>query len=421
MKSRAYLTIFGCYLFTSISALQSAPLAPNDPTIADSLVSWHRDAASNYTEGLWKATVGKDLVTLGEAEDGSDEFIAPELESYTPEEGFFAGLEDVRGVLFSAEESDMLWVEEAQGGDPFEELTLIGVYQTTGNTDRTRPVGLGSWTESQGRNNFNLSSDASLRYDNGNNRTDPTLHLPDLTFRAGVLSEGLVWDYLDGDVITEEAVPGGSFEGVTRNDNLFVGDVRGGLIEPFTATDPHDIFVAEVILYKSALSDAQITGISEWLQANLTGSTSDPCDFDGDGELGLGDIQLLSTGIQAGDAAFDVNGDGTTNVDDLNQFVTSSEKLNSYIGDANLDGEFNSSDFVLVFQGGLFETNQPASWRQGDWNADGVFGSGDFVAAFQDGGFELGAKAIATVPEPASIVLLLIGLTTLIHRSRSSM
>ena len=42
----------------------------------------------------------------------------------------------------------------------------------------------------------------------------------------GQLFDGLVNDYLDGEIITEEAVPGGSFVGETRNDHLYIGDVQ---------------------------------------------------------------------------------------------------------------------------------------------------------------------------------------------------
>ena len=50
-----------------------------------------------------------------------------------------------------------------------------------------------------------------------------------------------------------------------------------------------------------------------------------------------------------------------------------------------------------------------STWNTGDWNGDGEFDSGDLVAAFQDGGFEQGPLAtVRAVPEPSSLVLLLI-------------
>ncbi|MCA9198144.1 MAG: hypothetical protein KDA87_11420, partial [Planctomycetales bacterium] len=60
------------------------------------------------------------------------------------------------------------------------------------------------------------------------------------------------------------------------------------------------------------------------------------------------------------------------------------------IGDANLDGRFDSADLVLVFTAGGYEDNvlQNSNWDQGDWNCDGEFDSSDLVAAFQTGGYQ---------------------------------
>lgn len=57
--------------------------------------------------------------------------------------------------------------------------------------------------------------------------------------------------------------------------------------------------------------------------------------------------------------------------------------LEAIAGDSNLDGQFNSSDLVQVFQQGKFETAQSASWTDGDWNGDTRFASNDLVFAFQ--------------------------------------
>jgi hypothetical protein len=57
------------------------------------------------------------------------------------------------------------------------------------------------------------------------------------------------------------------------------------------------------------------------------------------------------------------------------------------IGDANLDGVFDSSDFILVLQAGEYEDSIPGNsvWADGDWNRDGEFTSRDLVVAFQLG------------------------------------
>ncbi len=79
----------------------------------------------------------------------------------------------------------------------------------------------------------------------------------------------------------------------------------------------------------------------------------------------------------------------------------------SFLGDSNLDGEFNSTDFVSAFQSGEYEDDvqQNSSWATGDWDLDGEFDSSDFVLAFQDGGYEKGPRVDALVPEPASQLL----------------
>lgn len=57
-------------------------------------------------------------------------------------------------------------------------------------------------------------------------------------------------------------------------------------------------------------------------------------------------------------------------------------------GDADLNGQFESTDFVQVFQFGKFETGEVANWGQGDWNGDGVFSTSDLVYAFQQSHYE---------------------------------
>ncbi|MDG2382982.1 MAG: PEP-CTERM sorting domain-containing protein [Pirellulaceae bacterium] len=140
-------------------------------------------------------------------------------------------------------------------------------------------------------------------------------------------------------------------------------------------------------------------------------------DFNGSGDLDAGDLDALADGMLANDLAFDLNADGGTDYEDRKVWVK--ELKRTWIGDSNLDGQFNSSDFVLVFQEGKFETGETAGWTQGDWNGDKVFDSGDFVAAFTDGGFERGVvPAVNAVPEPSSAVLLIIATSLLGSRIR---
>jgi hypothetical protein len=124
---------------------------------------------------------------------------------------------------------------------------------------------------------------------------------------------------------------------------------------------------------------------------------------------------------------FDLNGDGGIDLEDHRIWVK--EWKNTWYGDANLDDEFNSSDFVQVFAAGKYETGwvdewgivrgETASWAEGDWNGDGVFGSSDLVTAFADGGYELGpSTATAVVPEPGSWLLLSLAAVSLLSVRR---
>lgn len=124
-------------------------------------------------------------------------------------------------------------------------------------------------------------------------------------------------------------------------------------------------------------------------------------DFDGDGELAEADVEILMDAIKnrSDDPKFDVEKRfGPLNHEDLVFWVH--ELKGSWIGDANFDGEFNTSDFIQVFQFGKYETGEAAVWSDGDWSADDLFNSGDLVTAFASGGFERGPRKSVSVPEP---------------------
>lgn len=103
----------------------------------------------------------------------------------------------------------------------------------------------------------------------------------------------------------------------------------------------------------------------------------------------------------------DTNGDFRVNAQDVHAWVK--EIKQTSIGDANLDGKFDSNDFVQVFTAGQYEDNIVANstWDTGDWNGDQEFDTADFVAAFQDGGYESEANRVQSVPEPSMNLLVI--------------
>lgn len=144
-------------------------------------------------------------------------------------------------------------------------------------------------------------------------------------------------------------------------------------------------------------------------------------DLDVDGELDADDIDMLSSMVGAPEFPyeFDLDDDGRLTNEDRFHWVH--DIKNTWFGDSNLDGEFNSRDFVEVFQAGEYEDDIPgnSTWATGDWNGDQEFDSVDFVVAFQDGGFEMGPRdAARAVPEPSGVILLTLAVVGFATQSR---
>ncbi len=138
-------------------------------------------------------------------------------------------------------------------------------------------------------------------------------------------------------------------------------------------------------LPRNAWNDA-----TAWFASDLLGGTPGQtplADFNHDRQLNEQDIDLLCAAIIAQDKALDLTGDHSVDVDDLEFLVVTA--MDSHIGDANLDGQFDSSDLVLIFQKGEYDDSIDgnSTWREGDWNCDGDFNSADLVFALQRGGW----------------------------------
>jgi hypothetical protein len=73
-------------------------------------------------------------------------------------------------------------------------------------------------------------------------------------------------------------------------------------------------------------------------------------------------------------------------------------------GDANRDRNFNSSDLLVVFQKGKYETNELAGWSDGDWTDNARFETDDLVVALQAGTYEQFAEPARDAPRFADDV-----------------
>ncbi len=134
-------------------------------------------------------------------------------------------------------------------------------------------------------------------------------------------------------------------------------------------------------------------------------------DFNRNGSLDAADIDALSMELRSAsmDLQYDVNDDGKLDSQDRVFWVETLR--NTYWGDSNLDAEFDTADFVHVFQIGQYEDDFEGNsgWNEGDWDGDGDFTTADMVVAFQEGGYEIGPRLPPVpVPEPANAGLPLV-------------
>ena len=115
-------------------------------------------------------------------------------------------------------------------------------------------------------------------------------------------------------------------------------------------------------------------------------------DFNGDSQINIADVDLLCQAIRSGDDALDLTEDGVTSSDDLDELIENI--IGTTYGDANLDGQFDSTDFVLIFQAAQYEDDIAgnSTWATGDWNSDGEFTTTDLVVAFQKGNYVAAAR-----------------------------
>ena len=170
----------------------------------------------------------------------------------------------------------------------------------------------------------------------------------------------------------------------------------------------------EIAFYNRVLSEDRVRAHFDAAQNNV----GIPGDYNGDSVVDAADADLQSAAMKDPNpdlGTYDENDDGMVDFEDRKIWVH--EHRGTWVGDANLDDEFNSGDFVDVFAAGLYETTRMAGWTMGDWNGDMVFDSGDFVVAFSDGGYEMGPR-VPAVPEPSSVMLLAIAALGLLRLRR---
>ena len=119
-------------------------------------------------------------------------------------------------------------------------------------------------------------------------------------------------------------------------------------------------------------------------------ATWDP-DFNQDQRIDVLDIDRLLVAVRQRQMRFDLNRDAMVDRRDVGIYVA--QVFGSWIGDANLDGSFDSQDIVQIFESNEYDDgiSRNSTWEDGDWNGDGEFDSDDLVWAFLEGGYRSGS------------------------------
>ena len=280
-------------------------LAPDDPSISGNLGAWFRDAANDFDveTGIWTDASGngRHAIPVGEVNVAAPiTYVAPTLATIS---GGMLSPDAVPSLHFTGNVNDLLVVDGTNGGTPLSNLTIFVVYNVdtlAANTSQVRPVGIGSvaGTQQNPGNHFNLGSDPSIRKDNGQLGAGTySQPFPARTtfIRTARMSPTAIdeWFNTDGTLQRVLNLTGSSF--TTSTDNFFLGDVRAGAegIPGVPGPSPAvaDFDIVQAIVYNSALTDAQVTGVNEGLANNISGG--------GDG------TKLAFTAIEVG-------GDGTS-------------------------------------------------------------------------------------------------------------
>ena len=266
MKAPTNTSLLIALLGISISA-NAAPVAPSDVSGLD---IWLTDAGNQFDGTTWLDASGNsnDATAVGSRLAGGTGFPAVTYLAGTASTQF-----GTAGVAFSGSADDLMTAGSFAGESA---VTIITAYSTDTAASDTRPVGLGSQAAKGAGTSglFNLATDGSLRYDNGNDggNNNPT---GQLLVRASRLDGGTVTDWLDDGTGLSTNI--GPTSGSAPNplgadaDALYLGDVRAGATAVGgggTTVSTADLFISQVAVFKGALTDTEVADVSSWMATN---------------------------------------------------------------------------------------------------------------------------------------------------------
>ena len=240
-----------------VGVSSGAPLAPDSGSVGANLCLWLRMPEVTYdpATGIWT-----DLSPKGNDASVVDGFVGPTLSAG---ENAVVFAQPFSTVHFDPGAQDLLMSTDLNSGAGLMDMTIFHVVKVAvmGGPD-PRGVGFGAYQDGVTANCFNPSFDMTLRKNNGFiSGKNQDLPLDTYVIYAARMNASSIdmWLNTTGTLELAFTASGSSF--TTDTDVFYVGDMRyspGG-----------DVDIAEVVVFNSALTDEQVAGVSEWLQASV--------------------------------------------------------------------------------------------------------------------------------------------------------
>ena len=252
----------------------------------------------------------------------------------------------------------------------------------------------------------------------------PTSHAPN----------GRSPDFSDGPVIPNEILPITITMNVLKDGNPIFDDSGISVVESLSSYDQMRLDNGQTTEFAGLnwshmplfpfVNNSSGSGQYEWTM-NMQDVTGNGWDFrlpftvvdepsgiwgdlNHDGQLEIGDIDLLTRNIAAGTTSpkVDLNNDQVASFEDL---VTWTEINPALFGDANLDGSVDAADLNSL---ALSWQQDVPLWSAGDFTADGSVNAADLnaLALNWQQSIPLAASMDAPVPEPSSLPLVTLGI-----------
>lgn len=139
-------------------------------------------------------------------------------------------------------------------------------------------------------------------------------------------------------------------------------------------------------------------------------------DFNSDGTLTAGDLDLLGMEIRnpTGNLDFDLTGDGLVDIQDHRFWVEDASVANTFLGDLDLNQNVDFEDFLALSAG----FGGTGGWAAGDIDATGTVDFADFLMLSAN--FGNAKVGVVTVPEPLRNALFLTAIPIFLGMLRRS-